>query len=116
MTSINAANKGRAWVALLLALAGVLTLPAAIEVARRSKRVALLDASYAIPLAFLLGLLSVVMARRARHNLRWLRLRESGTGVASAAVILGAVAVCLALTGALSVGFYELIELYQHSR
>ena len=102
--------------ALLLALAGILTLPAAIEVARRSKRVALLDASYAIPLAFVLGLLAVVMARRARHNLRWLRLGEGGTAVASIAVIVGAVAVCLALTAALSVGFYELVLLYQHSR
>ena len=109
-------NRARAWTAVLLGLLGVLTLPAAIEVARRSKRVALLDASYAIPLAFVLGLLAVVMARRARHNLRWLRMREGGTSVASIAVIVGAVAVCLALTAALSVGFYELVLLYQHSR
>jgi len=91
-------------------------MPAAVEVARRSKRVGLLDASYAIPLAFLLGVLAVVMALRARHNLRWLRLREEGTGVASTAVIVGALAVCLALTSALSVGFYELVLVYQHSR
>ncbi len=116
MASINAANRARAWVALLLGLAGLLTMPAAIEVARRSKGIGLLDASYAIPLAFLLGLVALVMARRARHNLRWLRLREPGTGVASTAVILGALAVCLALTAALSVGFYELVLLYQHSR
>jgi H+/Cl- antiporter ClcA len=103
-------------VALLLALAGVLTLPAAIEVARRSQAVDLLDAAYAIPVAFLLGLLAVVMARRARHNLRWLRLRDDSTPVASTAVVLGAVALCLAVTAALSVGFYELIELYQHTR
>jgi len=103
-------------VALLLGLAGVLTMPAAVEVSRRSTRVGLLDASYAIPLAFLLGLVGLVMARRARHNLRWLRLREGGTGVASAAVIIGLVAVCLALTAALSVAFYGLVVLYQHSR
>ena len=102
--------------ALLLALAGVLTLPAAIEVARRSKRVALLDASYAIPLAFLLGFVALVMARRARRNLRWLRLRQGGTAVASAAVIVGTLAVCLAVAAALSVGFYGLVLLYQHSR
>jgi hypothetical protein len=56
------------------------------------------------------------MARRARENLRWLRLREGGTGVASAAVVIGLVTVCLAVTAALSVGFYELVLLYQHSR
>jgi hypothetical protein len=103
-------------VALLLGLAGVLTMPAAVEAARRSDRIALLDAAYAVPLAFLLGLVAVVMSRRARHNLRWLRLREGGTAVASTAVILGMLALCLAVTAALSVGFYELVLLYQRSR
>jgi hypothetical protein len=103
-------------VALLLGLAGLLALPAAIEVSRRSSRVDLLDAGYGIPLAFLLGLIAVVMARRARENLRWLRLTDGGTAVASTAVIVGALAVCLALTAALSVGFYELVLVYQHSR
>ena len=95
---------------------GLLTLPAAIEVSRRSNRVELLDAAYGIPLAFLLGLVALTMARRARENLRWLRLREEGTRVASTAVIVGALAVCLAVTAALSIGFYELVLVYQHSR
>jgi hypothetical protein len=103
-------------VALVLALAGLATLPAAIELSRRSRRVGLLDAGYAIPLAFLLGLVALVMARRALNNLRWLRVREGGTGVASTAVIVGALTVCLALTAALSIGFYELVIVYQHSR
>jgi hypothetical protein len=101
---------------LALGLAGLLVLPAAVEVSRRSPRVDLLDASFAIPLAFLLGLVGLIMARRARQNLRWLRLRDGGTGVASTAVVIGLVAVCLAVTAALSVGFYELVLLYQHSR
>jgi hypothetical protein len=103
-------------VALVLAVASLLTMPAAVELARRSKRVALLDAAYAVPLGFLLGLISLIMARRARENLRWVRLREGGTRVASAAVVVGMVAVCLAVTAALSVGFYELVLLYQRSR
>ena len=115
MPLYSGANR-RGWVALVLGLGGLLTLPAAIEVARRSKQVGLLDAGYAIPLAFVLGLVALVMARRARENLRWLRVRGGGTGVASTAVILGALAVCLALTAALSIGFYELVLVYQHSR
>jgi Ca2+/Na+ antiporter len=97
-------------------LLGLLTLPAAIEVTRRSDRVSLLDAGYAIPLAFVLGLVALIMARRARENLRWLGLRDDRTGVASTAVILAALTLCLALTAALSVGFYELVLVYQHSR
>ncbi len=102
--------------ALLLGLLGLFTLPAGIEVSRRSARVELLDAGYAIPLAFVLGVMALIMARRARENLRWLQLREAGTAVASTAVILGALSVCLALTAALSIGFYELVLVYQHSR
>jgi hypothetical protein len=91
-------------------------MPAAIEVAARSKRIGLLDTAYAIPLAFALSLTALVMARRARQNLRWLQLREGGTRVASAAVLIGAIAFCLAVVAALSVGFYELVLVYQHSR
>ena len=56
------------------------------------------------------------MARRAKNNLRWLRIREGGTGVASLAVIVSTIVLCLALTAALSIGFYELVLVYQHSR
>ena len=76
----------------------------------------LLDAGYAIPVAFLLGLVALIMARRARENLRWFRLTEGGTGVASLAIIISAVTVCLAVTAALSIGFYELVLVYQRSR
>ena len=91
-------------------------MPAAIEVARRSTRIGLLDTAYAIPLAFLLGLVALVMARRARHNLRWLRLEDGGTGLATVAVVIGTLALCLAVAAALSVGFYGLVVVYQHSR
>ena len=102
--------------ALLLAVAGFLVLPAAIEVSRRSKSIDLLEAGYAIPLAFLLGLISLIMARRARRNLRWLQLREKGTAVATTAFAVAMITLCLSLTAALSVGFYGLVVVYQHSR
>ncbi|MDX6399827.1 MAG: hypothetical protein QOF27_433 [Gaiellaceae bacterium] len=101
---------------MLLGLASLLTMPAAIEVAARSKRIDLLNTAYAVTLAFVLALVALVMARRARNNLRWLQLRENGTGVAGVAVLLAAVALCLAIVAALSVGFYGLVVLYQHSR
>jgi hypothetical protein len=101
----------------VVGLAGILILPTAIEVSRRSKRIDLLDAGYAaIPLAFMLALVALVMARRARRNLQWLQLREGGTGIATVAVVVGALAFCLALAAALSIGFYGLVVLYQHSR
>lgn len=116
MHTLNAKSRTRAWAALLLGLASLAVLPAAIEVSRRSKRIGLLDAGYAIPLAFLLGFVALVMARRARRNLQWLQLREGGTGLAAVAVFVGALALCLSLAAALSVGFYGLVVVYQHSR
>jgi len=109
-------SSARAWLAIVLGLAGVLTLPAAIDVTRRSQRIALMDAAYAVPLAFLLGLVALVMARRARDNLRWLRVREGSTVPARVGIVLGLLAVCLALTAALSVGFYEAWLVYERHR
>ena len=116
MSSPVARSRARSWVALLLAVLGLLTLPAAVELSRRSQTVSLLDAGYAIPVAFLLGLIALIMARRARENLRWLSVRERGTGVASTAVVIAGITLCLAITAALSIGFYELVLVYQHSR
>jgi hypothetical protein len=101
---------------LFLGLVGLAALPAAIEASRRSREIDLLDAAWAIPVTLVLCLVAFVMARRARENLRWIRLRGGGTGVASTAVIIGALGVCLAVMAALSVGFYELVVLYQESR
>ena len=53
------------------------------------------------------------MAGRAKRNIRWLGLDDRGAAVASAAVILGILAVSLALMAALSVGFYEAVQYYQ---
>ena len=96
----------------MLGLAGVATIPAAVEVAYRSAQISLLEAAYAVPLAFVLGVVAAGMARRAKRNIEWLGLDARGTGVASTGVILGVLAVALALTAALSVGFYEAVEYY----
>jgi H+/Cl- antiporter ClcA len=101
---------------IVLGLAGVLTMPAAIDLARRSRRVDLLDAAYGVPLAFVLGIVGLLMAKRARDNLRLLRLREGGTTPARVGMILGLLAVCLALVAALSVGFYEGWLVYERHR
>ncbi len=103
----------RAWTSVVLGLAGTLTMPAAIAVARQSQRVALLDAAYAVPLGFVLGVLAIGMGRRAKRNLAWLRLAGGGTSAAGLGVVLGVLALSLALTAALSVGFYEAVLYYQ---
>jgi hypothetical protein len=88
-------------------------MPAAIVVADRTRSVSLLDAAYAVPLAFALGALAAGMGRRAKRNLEWMSLDARGSGTASAGAILGVLGVSLALMAALSVGFYEAVLYYQ---
>jgi hypothetical protein len=111
--SPSSSSRARAWTAVAVGLAGVLTMPAAVVVARQSKQVAVLDSAYGVPVAFVLGILALGMARRAKRNLEWFRLDNRGSGAASAGVILGVLAVSLALTAALSVFFYEAVLFYQ---
>ena len=107
-------SRRRAWAAVVLGLAGVLTMPAAVAVANRSHRITLLDAGYAVPLGLLLGALATGMGHRAKRNLEWLRLDGRGGGVARVGRTLGVLALALALMAALSVGFYEAIIYYEH--
>ena len=90
-----------------LGFLGVLALPGAIEYTRVSRRYELLDAAYAVPAAFLLGVVALVLARRARLALQWTVARR-GEGVARLALVLGLLALCLALAAALAVGLYGL--------
>jgi hypothetical protein len=107
-------SRARAWTAVVLGLAGLLTMPAAVVVARQSHRVALMDAAWGIPVAFVLSVLALGMGRRAKRNVQWLRIDERGSGVASTGIVLGVLALALALACALSVGVYEGVLYYQH--
>lgn len=108
-----ASSRARAWLALVLGLASVLTMPASIVVAQRSPRIDLLDAAYGIPVAFVLGVLATGMARRAKRNLEWLRLNGRGSGVARVALVVGILGLALAAVCALSIGVYEGVLYYQ---
>jgi hypothetical protein len=109
-----ASSKARAWTSVVIGLAAVLIMPAAVVVQRQSARISLMDAAYAIPLGFLLGVVATGMARRAKRNLKWLRLDGRGTGVASTGIVLGVLGLALAVMCALSVGIYEGVLYYQH--
>jgi hypothetical protein len=95
----------------ILGLLAVGALPGAIAASRFSTRFELLDASAAIPVAAVLGLLAILSAGRARRSVR--SLRPGGETVATLAKVLGLLGMCLALTASISVGFYELLVKFQ---
>ena len=89
----------------------VALLPAAIAATRWSRDYDLLHAAVAIPLAFLLGALAVVLSRRARSRLGPTLGRPKGARTARLGRLLGILGILLALTAAGSVGIYELLSL-----
>jgi hypothetical protein len=93
-------------------LAAVLALPAAVALAQIS-RVRLLQASAAIPVAALLGVAALWLARRAGRRFHRTLGRAGGAGRARAGRFLGLLGLCLAASATISVAFYELLVHYQ---
>jgi hypothetical protein len=93
-------------------LLAVATLPAAVVASRFSERFELLHAGWAIPVAAVLGLIGLGLARRARRQLRVTMVRGRHTA-ARVGRWLAILALCLAVTAAISVGFYQLLVEFQ---
>ena len=100
---------GAAWGSLVTGLASVAALPVAVYLTRFSERYELLHSGFAIPLAALLGLAAVTLARRSRRR-NVLRLDRGGSGLARVGGVLGIVGVCMALAALVAVGVYALLE------
>ena len=93
----------------MLGLAAVVALPATIAFAQVSPRLTLLQAGFAVPVAAVLGLVALLVARAARRRSEWSIAAAGGGWGARAGRLLGVLALCLAASGAIAVGFYELL-------
>ena len=87
----------------------MLAVPAAVALAWRTAGVGLLDASFAIPLAAVCGLVALLFVRGARGRIRWTLERAGGAGRIRLGRILAAAGICVALSASIAVGFYELL-------
>jgi hypothetical protein len=91
-------------------LASVATLPLAVYLTRFSDTYDLLHAAFAIPIAGVLALVALALARRARQR-GALRLASTGpSGSAVAGRVLGIVGLCIALAAVVSLAVYGLLE------
>ena len=98
--------------AVLFGLLGVAAVPAAVAVAQRSDAVELLHAAAAIPVAAVLGVVALVLGSRGRRQVHFTLGRVGGDGLARLGRLLGGLALYVALTAALAVGFYGLLNLF----
>ena len=76
---------------------------------RQTAGLTLVDAAWAIPVAFGCGVTALLFVRGARGRIRWTLEKAGGTGRARAAVVLAVAGICVALSAAIAVGFYELL-------
>jgi hypothetical protein len=94
----------------LLGLVGVATLPAAILFAEKWDRITLLESSVAIAPAVVLGVAAVYLGRRARSGIDRTLGRIKGYKLAATGLILGYLALYLAVTASISVATYYVLR------
>ena len=88
-------------------------MPAGIALAHQTAGISLLDAAYSIPVAAVLGVSALLFARGSVGRIRRTLERAGGAGRTRLGRILGAVGICMALSGSIAVGFYELLLWYE---
>ncbi|HXR12657.1 MAG TPA: hypothetical protein VN770_10195 [Gaiellaceae bacterium] len=113
-SSSSTRSNHRASLALVAALLGVLVVPGGIALSRQTGRIHLLDVAWAIPIGLALSLLALVFARGARGQIRRTLERAGGAGRLRATRWLAVLGICVALSAAIAVGFYELLVRLEH--
>lgn len=97
---------------MLLGLLSIAALPAAVELARVSREVTLLQAAGGVPLAAGLALASILLGRAGRLRSERTLGRIGGPRLARVGHALGVLGFCIALTAALALGFFGLLTLF----
>ncbi len=97
-----------AWSATVGALSA-LTLPVAIVATRYSQSYDLLHAGFAIPLAVILGVTAIVLARRVRAYDQATLGRAGGAKTARAGRLLGIVGLCMAASASIALAVYGVL-------
>ena len=82
----------------------MVALPAAVGYSRESSTFSLLDAAWFIPLAAIASVAALLVVRGTGGHVQFAPLRS-----ARVARVLAVAGICIALAGAIAVGFYELL-------
>ena len=93
----------------LLALAAM---PVGVYLSQRLEGVRLFDAGYAAPVAAVLGIIALALGGHARRRVQLTLGRVGEDGLARAGRFMGGVALYVAVTAGLALGFYGLLTLF----
>jgi hypothetical protein len=103
-------NPKAVW-AFVTALAALAVLAGGLLAANYLSAIGLYQAIPAVPIGLILAFISLRLARRARFEHQRSLGRAGGAGLATAARILGGLALLLAITGALALGVFAALTL-----
>ena len=112
LTRSSSEPNGLARASVVAGALGVAALPLAALVVRSSADVRLLHAGIAVPVAGALGIAALLLASRARRRTERTLGRVGGERATRVGRAFGALAVYLAVTGALALGFFALLKLF----
>jgi hypothetical protein len=101
-----------AWVSVILGLLATAAIPVAILVTEQREDLRLIHAGFAVPVAFVLGVAGIRVAKRARRRLERTLGRAGGVVPARLGRVLSWLGVYLALIGGISLLVYA-IEYYE---
>ena len=104
----------RAWLAFLFGLVAAGAIPVGIELTRKIPGAALLDAVWAIPVAAVAAILSLLFARGARGVIARTLERIGGAVWIRLGRILAVAGICFTLSASIAVGLYELLLRLEH--
>ncbi len=104
----------RATFAVLFGLIAVAVIPVAIELTRKIPGAALLDAVWAIPVAALAAVVSILFARGARGAISRTLQQTRGASRLRLARVLAVAGICFTLSSSIAVGLYELLLRLEH--
>jgi hypothetical protein len=106
------ARNGRAWASVVVGLLAVSACPVAIGASQFFDELTLVQSCASAIVAFVLGAVSIVLARRGAETAQLTLGRSGGRGAAHTGRILGLVALWIAAAVGLAVGFYWLLTLF----
>jgi|SRR6185437_6975810 len=104
----------RAWLAFLFGVVSAGAIPVAIELTRKVPEAVLLDAVWAIPVAAVAAVMSLLFARGARGTIARTLGPVGGAGCIRLGRILAVAGICITLSASIAVGLYELLLRLEH--
>jgi len=110
--SSSPARNDAARASVVLALLGLALPVVAFAAARQLEQVTLVQATAVACASVVLGLVAIVLSRRARRNIERSIGRLGGEEAARVGRLGGFLALCIGLTAALALGFYELLNVF----